>query len=306
MKLAAVDLNLLLVFDALMLERNVTRAGNRICLSQPAVSAALNRLRHLTQDELFIRRVDGMQPTERALELEEPIRRALQQISSALEPPVFSPADAQRSFNIGLNDLGATMIMPHLAACLGRDAPKIDITVEHADGEQALRLLEAGQIDLALGLFDDTGSRFRSVKLYDIPCSCAMRSDHPLLNGRLDIKGFADTPQLAISQDGGMGRIIDRSLDEQHLRRRIAITMPHFLAGLFVLGHTDLIAVLPDKLIKRFGAAAGIVGVAIPFAPVQIASTLVWNPQTDASPPHQWLRRLLVQICAEHNLDRWE
>jgi DNA-binding transcriptional LysR family regulator len=306
MNLAAVDLNLLLVFDALMIERNVTRAGNRVCLSQPAVSAALNRLRHLTGDDLFIRRTDGMLPTARALALEEPVRRALQQISSALEPPCFTPADSERSFHIALNDLGATMIMPHLAARLGSDAPKVDITVEHADGEQALHLLEAGKIDLALGLIDDPGSRFCSEKLYDIPCSCAMRRDHPLLAGALSVKRFVATPQLAIAQDGGMGRIIDRSLDEHRLRRRIAMTMPHFLAGLFVLGHTDLIAVLPDKLIKRFGPAAGIVGVPIPFATVQIASTLVWNRQTDASPPHDWLRRVLVQICEQHHLDRWE
>jgi DNA-binding transcriptional LysR family regulator len=302
--LASVDLNLLLVFDALMIERSVTKAGNRVCLSQPAVSAALNRLRHLTNDELFVRRTDGMHPTQRALELEDPIRKALLQINDALEPQAFSPSESTRSFCIALNDLGAAMIMPHLASSLSHIAPQINITVEHADGEQAIRLIESGKVDMAVGLFDKPGDTVEFEKLYDIPFSCAMRFNHPLIGKDIDIDHFAATSQLAITHDGGISRMIDKLLVHHAKRRRIAFTVPHFLAGAFVLTNTDLIATLPNKLIRRFGSAAGIRAVEMPFAQMQIECGMAWNKETSKSHAHIWMRSLLRDICNAYH--QWE
>lgn len=306
MNLAGVDLNLLLVFDALMIERSVTRAASRVCLSQPAASAALNRLRRLMNDELFIRRTNGMHPTQRALELEGPLRKALVQIKEALEPQVFAPNKSSRSYRIALNDLGAAMIMPLLTSRLAHIAPSISITVEHADGENAIALIEAGKVDMAMGLFEEPGVGYEFEKLYDIPFSCAMRFNHPLIGKAISLDDFCATSQLAIAHDGGASRIIDKHLVQQGRRRRIAFTVPHFLSGAFVLTNSDLIATLPNKLIRRFGAAAGIRAVELPFSQVQTTCGLIWNSQTSSSPPLKWMRSMMRDICSEYRLDRWD
>ena len=127
MNLAGIDLNLLVVFDALMVERNTTRAGERIGMSQPAVSKALNRLRYMCHDELFVRSPDGMQPTPRALELATPVQQALQEISNALEPGEFNPATAQRSFRLVTSDLITRLFMPAVMARLDVEAPDVEV-----------------------------------------------------------------------------------------------------------------------------------------------------------------------------------
>lgn len=152
MNLAGVDLNLLVVFDALMAERHVTRAGERIGLSQPAMSAALNRLRHLLKDELFIRRSDGMHPTRRAIELAVPLRQALLQIQAALEQEIFVPAEAKRTFKLATNDFAASVLLPSLGARIGAEAPQVDIRVIAADDPLAMTLLDQDAVDLAIAL----------------------------------------------------------------------------------------------------------------------------------------------------------
>ncbi len=150
MDLAGVDLNLLVVFDALMAERHVTRAGDRIGLSQPAVSAALNRLRHLLKDDLFIRRADRMQPTRKAQELAIPLRQALMQIQAALEPQTFDPATAKCTFKLATNDFAASILLPSLGAKLSLEAPSIDLRLIYADDALGMKLLDEDGIDLAI------------------------------------------------------------------------------------------------------------------------------------------------------------
>ena len=306
MNLNGVDLNLLLVFDALMLERSVTKAGDRVCLSQPAVSAALNRLRHVLNDELFIRRSDGMHPTPRALELEKPIRLALSMIDDSLKPSHFNPFKSSTLFTIAMNDLGATMFVPHLASRLSQIAPLTNIVIIHADGSSAIKLLDEGKVDMAIGLFTEDANRLGHEKIYDIPCSCAMRRDHPLSKKEMTLNHFSQNPQLAISHDGGVSRIIDRTLRENGLQRRVAFTVPHFLSGIFTLANTDLIAILPDKLISRFGAAANINSVKTPFLNIDISCSLIWDPKNSNNESHSWLRSTIQTIAEDYRLDLWK
>jgi DNA-binding transcriptional LysR family regulator len=306
MNLAGVDLNLLLVFDALMIERSVTRAANRVCLSQPAASAALSRLRHLMNDELFVRQADGMHPTQRALELEGPLRRALQQINEALEPKTFTPSKSSHNYRIAFNDLGAAMVMPLLTSRLAHLAPNIGVVVEHADGNHAINLAEGGKVDMAMGLFDSRGVAYDFEKLYDIPFSCAMRFNHPLIGKSISVDDFCATPQLTIAHDGGAGAMLDRQLVALGKRRRVAFTVQDFLSGLFALTNSDLIAVLPSKLIRRFGAAAGIRAVDMPFTAIHTTCGLIWSTQSAPSPPNKWMRSMLRDICSEYRLDRWD
>ena len=146
MDLAGVDLNLLVVFDALM-ARHVTRAGERIGLSQPAMSAALNRLRYLLKDELFIRRSDGMQPTRKAQELAIPLGQALLQIQTALEPQNFVPETEVRTFKLATNDFAASILLPSLGSRIGELAPNIDLRVIAADDSLAIQLLDEDAVE---------------------------------------------------------------------------------------------------------------------------------------------------------------
>jgi DNA-binding transcriptional LysR family regulator len=146
MDLTGVDLNLLVVFDALMV-RHVTKAGEKIGLSQPAMSAALNRLRHLLKDELFIRRSDGMQPTRKAQQLALPLRQALLQIQAALEPQNFAPETEVRTFKLATNDFAASILLPSLGSRIGAKAPNIDLRVISADDSLAIQLLDEDAVE---------------------------------------------------------------------------------------------------------------------------------------------------------------
>jgi DNA-binding transcriptional LysR family regulator len=306
MNLNGIDLNLLLVFDALMIERSVTKAGDRVCLSQPAVSSALNRLRHLLNDDLFIRKSDGMHPTPRALELEKPIRSALSIINNSLEPTHFNPFKSNKLFTIAMNDLGAALFLPHLASRLSQIAPLINIIITHADGSNAIKLLEDGKVDMAIGLFSEDIDRFGHEKMYDIPCSCTMRLSHPLLKQKISIDDFAKNAQLAITHDGGVSKTINEILHKNNLQRRIAFTVPHFLPGIFTLANTDLIAVLPNKLISRFGPTARIGSVKTPFLDINISCQLIWNLKHTNSESHTWMRSTIKTISEDYRLDLWD
>ena len=304
--LAVVDLNLLVAFDALMTERHVTRAGQKIGLSQPAMSATLNRLRQLTQDKLFERRGDGMHPTPRALALAGPLRQALLQIQVALNPQPFDPARAVHTFRIALNDLGVALFLPPLSERLAAWSNNIDFVFLPAEDRRALELVESGEADVAIGpswnRYDD---QVESAVLYQAPFACAMRQDHPLAQSALSLEVFASIPQIMISQPGDPSRHIDRVLGEHGLRRRIAFTVPHYLTVPILLSKTDLLSVIPGKLVQRFGVAEGICAVETPFTELSVPVTMSWSRAARDEPANIWLRSLLVEIVRDYKLDRW-
>src|SRR3982074_3734433 len=160
MNWGAFDLNLLIVLDAVMQERSVTRAGGRIGLSQPAVSHALGRVRYMLKDELFVRTPDGMVPTPRAEQLAEPLRRALNDMQLALEPETFVPAEANRQFVIAVNNYAAVILVPGLLMAVAAAAPGIRLDIRPSGGVDVPALLDRGELDIAIGTFDDTGERF--------------------------------------------------------------------------------------------------------------------------------------------------
>lgn len=306
MNLAVVDLNLLVAFDALMTERHVTRAGQKIGLSQPAMSAALNRLRLLTQDKLFERRGDGMHPTPRAMTLAGPLRQALLQIQVALNPEPFDPTRATHTFRIALNDLGVALFLPPIAERLAAWSNTIDFVFLPAEDKRALDLVEAGEADIAVGpnwnQYDD---QFEACLLYHAPFACAMREGHPLASSPLTLEAFASIPQIMISQPGDPSRHIDRVLSEHGLRRRVAFTVPHYLTVPILLAKTDLLSVIPGKLIQRFGATQKIRAVETPFAALSVPVMMFWIRAAHEEPANVWLRSLIVEIVKDYNLDTW-
>jgi DNA-binding transcriptional LysR family regulator len=305
LNIASFDLNLLTVFDALMSERSVTRAGQKIGLSQPAMSAALKRLRAVLDDPLFVRSHDGMRPSPRAVEISGTFREALRAIQGVLDCEVFDPSKAHRTFRIAMNDLGSVMLLERLSTMLGQWSDELNFVAVHADGAQAMSLLESGGVDVAIGPRWRSDQGPRSAVLFDAPFGCAMRTGHPLMGARLTPEAFADTPQIVVAQPGDPGPEIDRFLLDMGLRRRIAFTVQHYLPVPFLLANTDLIAVIPAKLVQRFGTAERIELVEAPFATFTTPTVLMWTEASEKDGGNTWLRSVICGIAREHQLERW-
>src|SRR3984893_17796968 len=222
MNWGAFDLNLLIVFDAVMQERNVTRAGDRIGLSQPAVSHALSRLRHMLKDGLFIRTPEGMLPTPRAEQLAEPLRRALNDMQLALEPESFVPSEASRRFEVAANNYAAVVLAPAARIEGVATAPEIRLDLRPSGLRDMPALLDRGEHDLAIGTFDDVGERFARAPLLEDSFVVAMRRDHPALRRELTAEALARLPYLEISSSGEDSHFVDQWLDARGLGRNVA------------------------------------------------------------------------------------
>ncbi|MFP3184218.1 MAG: LysR family transcriptional regulator [Paraburkholderia sp.] len=305
MNLATFDLNLLVAFDALMMERSVTRAGEKLCLSQPAMSANLRRLRELLRDELFERVGGGMRPTPRAIALAAPIRKILQQVQTTLDPSPFDPRIANRRFRIATNDLGVVLFLPPLCQTRRHCSSGITFELLQADEERAFELLESGEADIAIGPVSSKHDHFHSVLLYDAPFACAMRANHPLARKVLTPEEFAGAPQISVAQHGDPVRVVDRILAEAGLKRHIAFTVPHYLAVPFLLATTDLLAVIPTKLVERFGATEGIVIAEAAFARLTVPTLMLWVSAANDDSGNAWLRSTMLKIAADYQVEHW-
>src|ERR1700680_3073427 len=200
MNLPASDPNPLLVFDAVMQDRSVTRAGGRIGLSQPAMSHALNRLRYMLKDELFIRTPGGMKPTPRAEQLALPVRNALNEMQLALEPETFIPAEADRRFAVAVNNYAAVVLAPPLVAAVSAAAPSVHLDLRPSGTLDLVGLLDRGDVDLALGGTDSPGERFATAPLLEDPFVMVMRRGHPASQRKLSAAAFAALLHLGISE----------------------------------------------------------------------------------------------------------
>ena len=221
MNWGAFDLNLLIVFDAVMQERSVTRAGGRLGLSQPAVSHALGQLRHMLKDELFIRTPEGMVPTPRAEQLAEPLRRALNDMQLALEPETFVPKEASRQFMMAINNYAAVILASPLLMAVTAAAPRIRLDLRPTGLRDISALLDRGELDLAIGTFDEGGERFASAPLLENSFVVAMRHDHSAARNELTPRSLASLSYLDISSSGEETGFVDdwlatRGLDQEH------------------------------------------------------------------------------------------
>ncbi len=298
MNLAGIDLNLLLVFDAVIRERHVTRAGNLIGMSQPAMSNALNRLRHHLKDELFVRGPDGMRPTPRALELAAPIRGALRNLEEALDPVQFDPATANRSFTIGTNDFFVSALMPAIAAALEKKAPGINVCLMPSAGH-SFEMLDAQEIDFGISAFGEIPDRFGSQILIEDTYVLMMRKGHPLAKGKLSLAKYAAARHMLVSPRGDPRGFVDRSLAEQGYTRQIAVTINSFTSAPALLAKSDLVLAAPKRIAKTFAPMYGLATRPAPISgPREYASaTAVWHNRLASHPAHLWFRGLLKEVA---------
>jgi DNA-binding transcriptional LysR family regulator len=223
----AIDLNLLIVFDALMQEHNLTRAGRRLGLSQPATSHALARLRHVLNDELFVRAPDGMQPTPRAQQMAEPIRDALRVLRLALEPETFDPAQSSRGFTLAVNNYAARAVVPTLARKVAEAAPDVTLDIKPVGLINVLDQLDAGGVDVALSRLVDGGERFKCVRITDDDYVALLDREHPAARqAALSAERLASIPHVVITSSGDDTSFVDAALEEPGAPDRDARTVP--------------------------------------------------------------------------------
>ncbi|MEM1088825.1 MAG: LysR family transcriptional regulator [Pseudomonadota bacterium] len=295
----ALDLNLLRVFDAVMLERNVTRAAERLYLSQPAVSHALTRLRHTLKDPLFVKGPQGMQPTPRAVELAEPINGALMALKDALDPTVFDPAESNRSFTIATHDYLTTVLMDRVAAHLSEFAPGVRIHLKPTEG-RALEMLDRQEVELAISAFGELGSRFTQQQLFEDGYVVLTRRDHPLAQGRLTVKRFAQARHLLVSPRGDARGWVDTVLAGQGMTRQVAMVINHFAPAGQIVAHSDLVLTLPERVAARFCEDPTLVQHPCPLKPLETftRTSMVWHRRFGQHPALDWLRGTLLKVAS--------
>lgn len=289
MKLRNFDLNLLLVFDAMLRERSVMRAADALALSQPALSHALNRLRHLLKDHLFVRTPAGMMPTPRAEELALPVRKALNDLQLALEMETFSPATAERRFFIAVNNYAAVALAAPITATCQAQAPKVHLSLRPSGTLDLAEMLERGQIDLAISAHSEPAERFASQLLIRDQYVAVLRKGHPALRRKLTLKSFAELQHLSISSSGEDLSFVDRALAGHHFTRSIALEAPYLAAGALLV-QSNLVAVLGRKLAQEFRRAYPIELRELPFEAKHLQSIMMWHRRFDDQPAHRWLR----------------
>lgn len=292
----SLDLNLLRALDALLDERSVTRAAQRLSLTQPAVSGMLTRLRESFDDPLFVRTQRGIAPTLRALALAGPIKQILGEIEALLQPAAFDPAKAAMTVTIAATDYASQVVVTPFLAALRRQAPNICVAIVPVQNAALHANLERGDIHLALLTPESTPPDLHARHLFDERYVCVMRASHPAASAkRLSLKRFCTLDHALVSYTGGSFQgVADEALAKLGRERRVTLSVTSFLVLPKILRDSDLMAVVPARLV------AGIRGLAVfdpPFNIPGFTKTVAWHERTHRDPGHRWIRNLLFEIC---------
>jgi DNA-binding transcriptional LysR family regulator len=311
------DLNLLKVFDAIIEERSVLRASQKVALSQSAVSHSLARLREMLEDELFVRTAAGMQPTARAMSMAPQIREALRALEAAVELPNFVPATSSRQFTLAANDFTTMVLASPLLKILRREAPTIDLAIKPVTRIDLAAQIDLGRIDVAIGVFSVPPSRFRTSLLFEYDDVLIVGGKRKL--GPLDKAKLARLPLVVVSfggeQEGAIGGFIserglarrsemyDRAALERALAGsdhppRIAVSLPHFLALPALLIDSDLAAIVPRPLARALEEAYAVTSHELPYTTMPVEVRLLWHESVEEEPPHEWLHEILRRAAA--------
>jgi DNA-binding transcriptional LysR family regulator len=307
MNFSGVDLNLLRIFDALMQERSTTKVAERVGLSQPAVSSALARLRHLANDDLFIREGGRMVPTSKAEAMREPVRAVIAGIEGAFAVAApFDPATSDRSFRLLGSDYFSTLLMPSLSARALRAAPRIILQMIDMPSSEVASALANGLVDAALS--PSTIDPPDYVACRTLFCSWVVTlvaRDHPLIaqhgcrrGQRLTPELFCRYPQVVMSMDGSTRGTIDGPLEAQGFSRRVALTLPHFHAVALAIATGGVIGSLPVHYASQVAVQLDLEVLLPPFDAPILDVRLYWHRRHDLDAANTWLRGLIAEAAA--------
>lgn len=299
MNLRQIDLNLLVIFDALMREKNVTRAALHIGVTQPAVSNALNRLRHLFKDELLVRTPAGMEPTQRAEELGPAVEQILRAINGLVDNPHrFDPQTADLTFQIRISDVLALLLLPQLTHRIAGEAPHVHIETVHLSPHRTVEALESGAIDLAISTGLHGSSAVHEQPLFDDRLVCLSRAGHPRVGTEPILEDFLGSRHIRVAQSPVDDRFVDNWLTANGHRRQIGLTVPHWLSVPHVVRETDLIAVMSRRAAMRFVQDPGIQQNPLPIPDCEFTWSMYWHKRHRTNPAQQWLRSHVTDTAA--------
>jgi DNA-binding transcriptional LysR family regulator len=304
MNFASFDLNLLRVFDALMRERSATRAGEQVGLSQPAVSAALNRLRDLLGDRLFIRQGNDMVPTPRAETLAPGIQDALQSLERILSSSrMFDPGKLERSFTIMASDFFLELVVPQLSDLLASASSGISLRILDTARGDVERMLNDDAIDIALEPELNLPEWISNEQLFVSPFKIIVARDNPLVKGLdarqpLPIAKISELQWALRSVTGTTRGLIDETLEKIGQRRKVVLTLPHFMPVLRRVAASNLAAAVPSQFAEAFAEQERLLVFDFPFEGPSPRILMHWHSRRTRDPAHAWLRKQINQICA--------
>ncbi len=298
MTLQAFDLNLLKTFDALMETRSVSKAAQRLSLTQPAVSNALARLRKLLDDPLLVRTKRGMEPTPRALSLLGPVKKSLQSLEQALMPVAdFSPLHSDQRFTIAAPDFVGVSLLSELLPRWQKSAPKLSLRVQHLSAKATETELEEGSVDLAIGRFFELPGKLSRRMLQRQELVCLLAADHPYKEERMSLAQFLQLQHVWVSNSGRRG-MVDHWLDARQKSRSIVAVVSTYAAGALLVAESALGLVVAQRYAHYFAAHLNVRCVELEFDLGNFTVDMLWHPFRESDPAHRWLRHE-ISSCRE-------
>jgi len=295
-----VDLNLFLVFRAIYVSRSVTAAGDKLCMTQSAVSNALKRLRDRFNDPLFVRTPSGMVPTPMAEQLIGLIEAGVGSFTQAIDRArKFDPATADRLFRVVINDIGQFVTLPGLLMAARGGAPGVRLETVSASSAEARQMLIEGEIDLALGSWDPMGTGFHHTRLFEETFCVLLSRQHPIQTERISFEDYLAAEHIAYRPSGRSDGALHASLEREGIqtRRRVVLTAAHALGLEAIVAQSRLLLTLPNRLARAMAERGADLRVAeLPFDVEPFPIWLQWHDRNDADDGHIWMRTLLVDV----------
>lgn len=300
MELSEIDLNQLVLFQQLMIERRVGKVAENLGLTQPAVSNTLAKLRRQFGDELFVRTPAGMMPTQFAEQLAEPIGAALGMIHKGLNQNTpFEPASVKRSVRIGMTDIGEIVFLPRVVERLRQEAPGVVLSTVRTTVTSLRDDMEAGKVDLAIGPLPQLRAGFFQRRLFRQRYVCLFRAGHRLAHKRLSLADFKAAEHLVIVSPGtGHGKV-DELIRRAGIVRAERLTIPHFVSVGHLLKRTDMIATVTERLAESLAEPFDLTFRPHPMELPQVAINVFWHAKVHRSPAHQWLRGVVFDLFGD-------
>ena len=297
MNLAALDLNLLVALEALLEEASVGQAADRVALSQPAMSHALKRLRSLLEDPLLVRVGARMQLTARAEALRYPVQDALERVRALLLRDGFEPASSTRVFRLSVADHAGALLLPALLKRLRDEAPNVCIRIQPWHGHLQDPYELSRLVDVAIACVPGRFKAFYQLRLFTDRDACAVRRGHPIAKRISDPDKFLKARHVAVVGRDFSEDLVDTWLRQEGLQRNVALTVPHYLQALHVVAESDLIAVIPERLIHAYASRLSLDAVEVPLDVGTFDEYILHPARTHADPGCVWLRSVLVDIA---------
>ncbi|MDP9840136.1 DNA-binding transcriptional LysR family regulator [Neorhizobium huautlense] len=302
--LRGVDLNLLVVLDAVLAERHVSRASLRLGMSQPAVSHALARLRDMFDDPLLVRRDGTFVLTTRAQQLVPLLSDTLHQIRMVVGPEQFDPANEVRQFRIAMSDYGSAVLLPQLMPMLRHEAPAVSVVVTHSDRSGMVRQIMDGEVDLALGVFSESPTNFAGSVLFNERFVCVVADDADEGSGTLTMEAYLQRPHILVAMKEVGGNEIDVALAKLGFSRRIALALPHWSVAQNLVSGTDLILTIASRAVGPLGMSGNNIVLEPPFSIPEFSFTVNWHDRRTHDPAHQWFREVVRRAVGSNDPSR--